>query len=192
MKKHLIETETTKAFLVECEKQVGQVLTNVYYEFDVEEFLNTRELNELRFEYMPLSLLSFEMKSGAFFTFFDSTKFLEKFHFYTLDMRIESNLDSRLKLWDQSEYFLWSKYLNQEIKSVEIIWDSLYQNHFKGNPPDIYPRGLEITFSEGISLVIIASEFELVKGKYNFMCPDEGLIVCFSRDVYNSLFGKES
>ncbi|MFD2036335.1 hypothetical protein ACFSKL_16140 [Belliella marina] len=181
----------TKAFKVECDKLVGHVLTNVYYEFGVEGFLNTRELNEVRFEYIPLSLLYFEMQSGSVFTFFDSTKFLEEFHFYTLDMRIESNLDFQLKQWDQSKYFVWSKYLNKEIKSVEIIWGSLYKNHFRGNPPDIYPRGLEITFSEDLSLVIVASEFDMVKDRYSFMCPDEALIVCFSREIYESLFGKE-
>ncbi|QSE99206.1 hypothetical protein [Fulvivirga lutea] len=167
----------------------SDAIVNVYYQFDVEGFVNTREIKKLEFEYIPLSKLILEMASGRYFTFFDSSKFLENQGYYTLDIKVEESLDIDSKKIIQSEYNQWTKFLNEQVSKVDVLWDYLYNNFYQDNPSDLYPKGLEIKFSEHKSIVIAASELEIVSGEYNFMCPDEALIVFFSRKFYDKHLG---
>jgi hypothetical protein len=188
------QTEIIKQFELDCKKLVGQVVRGVYYEYDAPGFVNTRALKQQKFEYVPLSKLSFEMQSGLYFTFNDSIKFLENYGYYTLDVKEEFVLEEMLRNNNQSEYILWKPYLNQKIAKVEIVWASLYNDYYEGNPADTYPKNVAITFENTRTLIILACELDTVEGgvvRYKFLCPDEALIIFFSQESYSEYFVDE-
>lgn len=178
-------TPAAKEFQLFCEKLVNQILVGIYYEYDVEGFVNTRNLGETEFEYAPLSKVSVATQSGLFYTFHDSSKFLENFGYYTLDLIEENELESSFKKsHNQSEYFLWKNFLNQKIKNLEIIWGSLYNNYHK-DISDIYPKCIVLQFDNGRELAIAASEIDLEQdNKYKFRYPDEAIVIFYSKEAF--------
>lgn len=186
----IILTEEALAFEQKSQELVGKVVKNIFYKHDVEGYINTRAKGEKRFDYIPLSKMILETDGNVNYRFYDSSAFLNYYGFYTLDFsRIENvNWDEEEK---QSDYEVWSSYIGQKIEKVEIDWSSLKYQYYRGDPSDIYPKGFRVLFSNGHEIVIVAGELELLNnGQYSFRCPDEALIICFSYDVYYSMFGE--
>lgn len=190
--KNIILTKAALDFENKLKELVGKVLKNVFYKHDVKGFTNLRARGETRFEYIPLSNMVFETDGEIFYKFYDSTAFLSYYGFYTLDF-VRTEEVVLINSIKQSELILWSPYINQKIEKVEIDWDILQYQNYKDDPSDLYPKGIRISFSKNLELVIVASELDLVNDDhYKFICPDEALIVCFSQDIYDMLFGEKS
>lgn len=164
----------------------GERIHRVYYEHDVEGYFNFRVIGEKRFEYLPLSNLLIETLSSHTFTFFDSDKFIPSFSFYTLDLNIGYGVFNSKKYKDQSEYFLWSSYLNSEIVDVIVHWDIV--EVYTGKTMDFdYPKAVELCFDDNLSLFIVSSDIDyLKKDKYVFRYPDEAIVVFFEKVNYKN------
>jgi hypothetical protein len=181
-------TNQALAFETKASALKKHVLKHVYYTPEFEGAINTRARGEKEFEYAPLSRLFFEMTNGSFFEFRDSSTFLIYYGYYTLDVIAHDKTPS-VEQACQDNFFQWSQFLGQEIEDVVIDWRSINYRHYPADPPDIYPRQLILKFGNKAELVIIASEIDLdAKGNYTFQCPDEAIVVFFSRGALNRYF----
>lgn len=191
MKRITLTTESLD-FANKSKQLVGQVLENVYYSHDEEGFINTRKMGERDFEYVPLSRLYLKMKNGFIYKFSNSLSFLNYDGFYTLDFKAIDQPCEVIQDEIQSDYLLWRPYIEKQIENVTIEWSRLRLENYEIKLPDIYPKCINLQFDNNHELIIVASEIDLdKKNTYSFRCPDEAIVIFFSKKAYHKYFSND-
>lgn len=172
-----------------CISLVGKTLIDVYFENSVEGFLNLRSMREDEFEYIPLSKLYFKMGDGSVFKFFDSLAFIKYDAYYTLDIAVGQQIPLDFVNNSYAKDHLWLPFIGKQIRGINVDWQRLSTRHREIRQPDIYPKALVIDLGDTHTLVVVASELDVLTKKndlteYKFICPDEALVVFFSISAY--------
>ncbi len=190
-KSELNITPNALKFEFNCKKLTGTTLKQVYYEYKVLGFENFRSYGEQNFEYIPLSKLCLQSSNNSYFEFFDSLKFLSREGYYTLDLKIRSELDDYFYDKKMSNDSFWINYIDRTITKVYLHWETLGYIE-NSNLTDIFPLYIELNFDNNKQLFVLAAEVEKINDHYNFMIPDESLVVFFSKESLNKYVRAEN